>query len=280
MIRKADSLFDVCLTCATFREAKALIEVISLQCDVRFTSSRAEYYEYYYTTVQNHKGEFLTIHVSWQSAYGPDKAIAHLTTVLNECNPRFVGMTGVCAGDKNKVKLGDLILANCAFMYDDVMIFEDSQQQYQQDVKLYYTNVDSTYFSKVRDVWAQLEMQQALPISREPSGEIPLHPTLLHITPMACVSTVRRDNPFHNIQKLVSETVAIDMEGASFYHTVARFSGPHSLVVKGVCDYADSEKNDKYHEYASKASAAYMVCFIKEYVTSDLTPAFFLSTDR
>jgi hypothetical protein len=70
------------------------------------------------------------------------------------------------------------------------------------------------------------------------------------------------------------------MEAASFYHVVASFPDLRSLVVKGVCDYADSAKNDDYREYASRASAAYMVCFIKEYVTSDLAPAFVLSADR
>lgn len=276
MIRKADSLFDVCLTCATLREAKALIDVISLQSDVQFSSSWSEHYKYYSTTIQNHKGESLTIHVSWQSGYGPDTAISHLITILNECNPRFVGMTGVCAGDKRKVKLGDLVIASSAFIYDDVMSFKDPQQQ---SVKVYSTNIDRTYFNKVLDAWARFVTKQKLPVNQELSGETPPHPTP-HISPMACVSTVRRDNPFRHIQTLVSETVALDMEGASVYHTAASFSGPHSLVVKGVCDYADSEKNDDYHEYASRVSAAYMVCFIKEYVTSDLAPAFLLSTDR
>jgi nucleoside phosphorylase len=204
--------------------------------------------------------------------YGPDNAREHLKKVLNEYNPCFAGMTGVCAGDKRKkVKLGDLVLARCAFMYDDAMISEDPQQQRQQDVELYYTNVDSKYFHKV---WKQLEMKQ----------EPPLH-SKLYIAPMACVTTVRRDNPFHKIQTLVHDAIAIDMEGASFYSTVSSFSkssfsGLHSLVVKGVCDYADSDKNDERHEDASKGSAEYMICFIKEYVTSDLAPAFLLSADH
>lgn len=93
---------------------------------------------------------------------------------------------------------------------------------------------------------------------------------------MASVSTVRREEPFGNIQTLIREAVAIDMEGASFYGTVANFPSLRSLVVKGVCDYADCEKNDDYHEYASRVSAAYMVYFIKEYVTSDIAPDFLL----
>lgn len=277
-IGKVDTPFDVCLVCATFREAKALMDVISLECNAQFTSALSKHsgYEYNYTTIQNHSGESLTIHVSWQSAYGPVKASAHLKTILKECNPRFVGMTGVCAGDKGKVKLGDLVVASCAFTFDDVMSFEEGQRQQQQTVMLYHTNVDRTYFNRAFDAWTQCVAKQERPGDQGLSSVVtPLHLTL-HITPMASVSTVRRDEPFGNIQTLIREAVAIDMEGASFYGTVANFPSLRSLVVKGVCDYADCEKNDDYHEYASRVSATYMVYFIKEYVTSDIAPDFLL----
>jgi nucleoside phosphorylase len=277
MIGKVDTPFDVCLVCATFREAKALMDVISLECNVQFKCAMSKHsgYEYYYTAIQNHRGESLTIHVSWQSAYGPIKASTHLKTVLKECNPRFVGMTGVCAGDKGKVKLGDLVVASCAFTFDDLMSFKEGQRQQQHTAMLYYTNVDSTYFNRAFDAWTRFVTRQEHLGNQGLSSVTPLHPAL-HITPMASVSTVRRDEPFGNIQAVIREAVAIDMEGASFYKTVTNFPGLHSLVVKGVCDYADYEKNDDYHEYASRVSAAYMVCFIKEYVTSDLTPDFLL----
>jgi nucleoside phosphorylase len=40
-------------------------------------------------------------------------------------------------------------------------------------------------------------------------------------------------------------------------------------VVKGVSDYADSDKDDTYHQYAASVSAAYMLSFLKEYVTRE-----------
>jgi nucleoside phosphorylase len=149
------------------------------------------------------------------------------------------------------------------------MISQDHEQS-QQHIQRYYANVDSTYFN---DVWVRLEAKQ------EPFGKTSLHPAL-HITPMASVGKVRKDNPFDKIQTLVREAVAIDMEGASFYHTTASFSGTRTLVVKSVCDYADTEKNDEYYEDASRISAIYMVSFIKEYVTSDLVPAHLPSINR
>ncbi|MFO1434411.1 MAG: hypothetical protein U1F76_30745 [Candidatus Competibacteraceae bacterium] len=52
------------------------------------------------------------------------------------------------------------------------------------------------------------------------------------------------------------------MEGAAFYRILEdeKISG---LLVKGVCDYADSEKDNSYHQYASEVSAAYILCFIQ-----------------
>ena len=70
------------------------------------------------------------------------------------------------------------------------------------------------------------------------------------------------------------------MEGAIFYRTVADFSGIHALLVKGVCDYADSDKDDSYHHYASSVSATYVLFFIREYVYADRMPELWRETRR
>lgn len=97
-------------------------------------------------------------------------------------------------------------------------------------------------------------------------------PPQLHIAPVASGHTVRGDNPFEEIGQFVRTTAAIDMEGAAFYRAATGFPGTHSLWVKGVSDFADSEKNDIYHDYASTVSAVYIICFIQEFVTSERFP--------
>jgi hypothetical protein len=91
--------------------------------------------------------------------------------------------------------------------------------------------------------------------------------TQCHIRPMASGSAVRSDNPFKDIQVPVRGTVAIDMEGAAFCEVLSRFSQVRWLVVKGVSDYADTDKDDTFHQYASRASAAYALRFLQHYVT-------------
>src|SRR2546428_1423224 len=41
------------------------------------------------------------------------------------------------------------------------------------------------------------------------------------------------------------------------------------LVVKGVCDYADSQKDDTYYDFAARASALYALSFIQTYFTNE-----------
>src|SRR2546426_12033507 len=53
-----------------------------------------------------------------------------------------------------------------------------------------------------------------------------------HVVPIASGSTVRSDNPFEEIRRPVRGAIAVDMEGAIFYRTVADFPGLHSLLVK------------------------------------------------
>src|SRR5260370_20121377 len=90
---------------------------------------------------------------------------------------------------------------------------------------------------------------------------------------MASGTPVRGDNPFPWLRETYNRnTVALDMEAATFYDALHDFSDIHALVVKGVCDYADMDKNDMYHDYAAHASAVYLLTFIQEYVTEHTMP--------
>ncbi len=93
-----------------------------------------------------------------------------------------------------------------------------------------------------------------------------------YIASMASGSAVRSDNPFQHVREPVRGTMAVEMEGAAFYRTVADFPDVRPLLVKGVCDYADMEKDDTYHRYAAQVSATYVWCFLQAHVTAAQMP--------
>jgi nucleoside phosphorylase len=261
--------FDICLFCALAEEAQICIREIERLCNVTFqTGVSARSGAYRHAIIQNKKGEPLAVRVSWQLKAGPVEAGLHIGPVLEECTPHFAAMTGICAGDKRKVKLGDLVVASSAFAYDTgkVVIGKDGKPQLLHELDTWNASPDVLQFALMFQEW-----QAAVAgIVRSAASETQL--PKLHIAPVASGHTVRGDNPFEEICLFVRTTAAIDMEAVTFYRTVAGFPNVRSLFVNGVSDFADGEKNDSYHDYASAASAAYMARFIQEFATSDRFP--------
>ena len=56
--------------------------------------------------------------------------------------------------------------------------------------------------------------------------------------------------------------IAFEMEGAGVWENF-----PGSLVIKGVCDYADSHKNKRWQGYAAATAAAAMKGFLETWST-------------
>src|SRR6266851_6989565 len=65
--------FDVCIVCALYEEAEAVLKEFSARCGVSFTKafSSMDRYAYQHTTIWNKQGEPLTVLVTWLSDSGP-----------------------------------------------------------------------------------------------------------------------------------------------------------------------------------------------------------------
>ncbi len=343
----AETLADVCIVCALPEEVDAFKEMTEQICQTRFTAevNVEDKQTYYSATIQNNVGESLRIHVSYPPYNGPEEIGLHVKPLLKAFQPRLAAMVGICAGDRAKVELGDLVVADRAFLYETGKFVRNKEGQTDHFLDTTSWSMDLHTLHEVRtfrswetDVmriprppsklqqrdWllSKLlkpltpavdsipldEMGRFAPAWREivfqlQQGSQPLltadlklvHPQVVqrmqygreifphldpvksrcHIAPMASGHAVRCDAPFKEIQIPVRNALSIDMEGATFYRTVAEFPGIHSLLVKGVSDYADTEKDDSYHRYAAAVSSLYALSFIKEHVTLARMPRSF-----
>ncbi|HEY1348025.1 MAG TPA: hypothetical protein VGF67_00195 [Ktedonobacteraceae bacterium] len=269
-MEKYSQSFDVCIVCALPEEARAFIEVIQQQGDAIEKRISPRYqYSYRFVTVKNGKNEGLNLHISWLPRYGPQEMTLHLLHVLEECRPRIAIMTGICAGDRQHVRLGDLVVAERVFAYDNgkFMLDEHDRKVHLHDTMTYLLDANILQFLKLFDEWkapvALLERPSLLP----EQGEI-----TCHIRAMASSGAVHVDQPFDDVRTSVNGAVAIDMEGAAFGLVMSRYPLTRWLVVKGVCDYADRTKSDTYHDYTAQASALYALSFIRAYVTNEQLP--------
>src|SRR5216683_2480501 len=266
--------FDVCVVCALPEEIKAFLKVTQQQCEgaIEERLSSRHGYSYRFATIKNNKGKSLNLHISWLPRYGPQEMTLHLSRILEECQPRIAIMTGICAGDAEHVELGDLVVDERTFTYDNgkFTLDEHGRSIHLHDTLTYQLSANILQFLGLFDEWKPLVARLKRPLY--PSGQRKRRKITCHIRAMASGSAVRADNPFEDIRAPVRGTVAIDMEGAAFGLVMSRHPLIPWLVVKGVCDYADRTKSDVYHDYAARASALYALSFIRAYVTKERLP--------
>src|SRR2546425_11100933 len=214
-MEKHTQSFDVCVVCALPEEVKAFLEVTQQQCEEAIEAhiSPRHGYSYRFATIKNNKGEPLNLHISWLPRYGPLEMTLHLSHVLEECQPRIAIMTGICAGDAQQVHLGDVVVAERTFTYDNgkYVLDDDGRRVHLHDTMTYQLDANILQFLGLFDDWepliARLERPPSLPEQRQ---------IACHIKAMASGSAVRADDPFKEVRVPVRGTVAIDMEGAAF----------------------------------------------------------------
>jgi ankyrin repeat protein/nucleoside phosphorylase len=326
-------------------EAKAVLKVFAKLGKAVFQRefSRRKR-EYRRTDVPNSREEPLRILVSWQPKYGPTQGLLHFQDMLDEFRPRFAAMTGICAGDRNALALGDLVVAERAYEYGAGKVILDANgiPRLKHDVETWQPDDTLVQYAGMFQDWRDDVAKLRRPRSKRQQREWLLNELLKPATPrvedipltkrnrnaprwrqlldeltngpaswltpegrlrepeaveqlrkgprpfpyrdprevtqlvmvMGSGPAVRSDNPFPELRDPERKLIAVEMESAMFYHAVHSIPelGNRCLVVKGVSDYGDPDKDDSYRHYASEAPAIYVYHFIRAYVNSQLMP--------
>jgi nucleoside phosphorylase len=257
--------FDACIVCALHEEVSAVIDEFSSRCNVSFAKAYhgLDRYEYLYTTIQNRDNEPLTVLVTWLPEIGPTAMAQEVKSLVQQFHPRFMAMSGICAGDRRKVQYGDLVVAGVAYHYEEGKItsgpggHQPATRTFSpSDQVLQYVRGFTSWEQPIAQMKKQF-LKQDLLATDQPKR---------FVAAMASGMAVRADDPFLWLQQRYHrQTIGLDMEAASFYAALRSFT--NTLVVKGVCDYADMTKDDTYHDYAARVSAVYLLGFLQEYVT-------------
>lgn len=88
----------------------------------------------------------------------------------------------------------------------------------------------------------------------------------IHFGSIASGNKVMKSGEDRDLLAGKENIIAFDMEGAGAWDYLP------CIVVKGVCDYADSHKNKKWQEYAAVAAAACTKAILEEWTTADKLP--------
>lgn len=199
---------------------------------------------------------------------GPVETPIFVRALLEEFRPRFMSMTGICAGDR-KVAIGDLVVASYAFHHDAGKIEpgKEGQDHLRPEWRTAGPQSRILMYAQALTAWKRplVEMKQRL-LGRDLLPDE--YPRCLH-APIASGMAVQGNDPFPYLQEHNRKVVFLDQEVAAFYRTLQEPPEVPFLAVKSVCDNGDPAKNDHYHDYAARASAIYLLHFLLEYVNEE-----------
>jgi nucleoside phosphorylase len=247
------------------------------------------------------------------------------SSLVERLKPQCLAMCGVCAGNPSSVALGDVIIAETVYSYDegkqDANAFEGDHRQTpmselwvraaqdmvpdglpsfgpasEEEAKNWLLErvyageaprshpARSRYFprGKWRDgvqrlVDAALVVHHGMSLALTDRGRSFVEKTLFNdvdgplklpcqikVGPIASGNVVVKDGITWNSLKRwgVRSVLGLEMEAAAIGSTAHRLGVPLWVIAKGVMDYADPRKDDRYKPFAARASAEVLLRFL------------------
>lgn len=110
---------DVLILCALQDELDAVLELGEGGRDRWSEQPDGKGFRYYRRTIDNGRGGQLRVAAAWAGEMGAVVAASRAQQLIGDLDPACVSMCGICAGDRTKVALGDVIIADQLYRYDE-----------------------------------------------------------------------------------------------------------------------------------------------------------------
>ncbi|MCM8732547.1 hypothetical protein ACFO8O_16435 [Hephaestia sp. GCM10023244] len=206
----------------------------------------------------------LTICVTTAPRMGMIATALRTSAIIAALRPRVVCMTGICAGVRDKVKLGDVLFADPAWDFQSGKRVRDKENT-QFSMRPYQLPASAHVRSHVEQLREDKEAlgQIATSYSEHPSG-VPR----IFVGPVASGSAVLADGDV--IKEICSqhqELIGVEMEIYGLFaaaHSASK-PQPQCFALKGVCDFADPDKEDGHQRFAAYASAQALRLLVERY---------------
>lgn len=185
------------------------------------------------------------------------------TKALCIWNPSVVVMTGICAGVRGSVGLGDLVVATQCFEHSSGQLRDGNLIPLQNRVAIQPWLLD--FLTSLTDSPDMLQQIQAGYTQPLPDGFV----SNIHYGSMACGPQVIKDQTYiDQLKAREYSLLGLDMESYGVALAASMCSSHENtiypLIVKGVSDFANSSKSDTWHDYCSYASAAFVLALLEQ----------------
>jgi len=162
--------------------------------------------------------------------------------------------------------LGDVVVAKYGFYYELAKLTLDGEQMRPEQFP-----ADRLLFGRAY-VYEATEWRGTIGVAR-PGTQIEETPPNVHFDPIASGEKVIADSVMiPKLLQICPKLAAVAMEGAGVARAIRSHTGPpRFLEIRGICDFADAEKNDNWHEYAANVAAAFTIGWLRDRPIPPLT---------
>ena len=225
----------------------------------------------YYETILHAKNNQPVKCVSCYAPQMASVASATLTSkVILRFHPRYLFMTGICAGLKdNGIGFGDILVATQVWdgmsgKYKEIMqVDADPEMIFEPDYR--QIPLDAAMLNMVNRLKEKADL--CAHIKDNFQGEKPDTPLKIHVGPMTSVpAVIASEKKIDDLRAHARKLIGLEMESYGVFYAAEHshlLKPIYTASFKSASDLADKEKTDKYQQYASYTSAALLKYIIE-----------------
>lgn len=219
---------------------------------------------YWQKSLDLKEGEFYNIVVAQCPDMAGVSAALLVADIVVHWHPQAVLLVGIAAGvDQEKQNLGDLVIGSDVYYYDRCKLAPDGKR-----LEPIMYRADHTLWEHIQKASAWIPPDT---LSRPDKTQIhpKIHYGVIASGEKVIADAIVRDEITAGHRKII----AIEMEGYGF--SAAIWQSPEqirSLVIKSICDFADTEKGDIWQPYAAAVAAEFTKHFLLDKPLPPLNP--------
>lgn len=257
--------FDIAIITASYDEFDTIKSLLNDCIELNILNDST----IFYSGKLNRRNGVSNIILPVPISMGMEASITLTTKVLTYFNPEYVFMVGICAGNKNVTKIGDIIVAEKSLNYNEIV---ETEKKDETSVKKFMQNADPIN----RNLKTRLTLFSRKPII----DEIKLSYNNAENFPdkLSCViglmvtgsSLMRSESKINDINSSYHNVKGLDMETHGFYFANSNTYSdrqPLFVSIKSVSDFGDNTKHkisaEKRKEYALYTSSQALIKFIE-----------------
>lgn len=256
--------YDIAVVCALKEEKDAIMGSLLEAKVIKVDYDDDIYYSGYFLK----DDKKIRVVISCANQIGMVACASLTTKMINNFAPKYMVMTGITGGTKpDKMNFGDVIVAVRSWDYRAGKdIREEDQAKHLNTINA--IDIDTGMISYCRCLAEDTKCLENIKKSFT-EGDKPREDLQLLLGPIVSGASVITDPQIVQdvLENQHREVLGIEMEIYGMYYASSWALKPHPrfIALKGVSDFADSDKGDKYHAYASYTSAKMFEVLAKEY---------------